>query len=153
MDTIKNKFAYSRYEILKEFEAGIKLKGYEVKAIKEGKAKLLGSFVKIKDNSAYLHGFDIQKYSKSSNIVDFDPNRPKLLLLNADEIKYIKRELNQKGISVVALKVYTKKRILKVNIGLAKGKKKHELKQDLKEKDLDRDLEQEIKLQSGFKRV
>lgn len=143
--SIKNRRVYREFEIIDEYEAGIKLKGSEVKAIKEGKGNLTGAHVKVGLKETWLIGFSIPPYSKSSNAENYDPIRTRKLLLNKSEISSLYGKTAQQGYTLIPLKVYTKGDIIKVSIGLARGRKKADKKAELIKKQLDRDLERATK--------
>ena len=120
----ENKKAYFNYQILEKFEAGIVLLGHEVKSIKSGRISLAGSYVVFKDEEAYLLNTNIPPYQPKNVPVDYDPNRLRKLLLKKSEIKYLIGKSQQKGLTLVPLKVYTKRGRIKLEFGLGKGRKK-----------------------------
>lgn len=132
-----NKKARFDYEILEQYEAGCILEGGEVKSIKNGHISLLGSYVKLIGNRPYLVECLIPKY-KFSTHNNFDEKRNKELLLNIKEIEKIKRLLNTSGLTVVPLKAYLKKGLIKISIAVVRGKKKHDKRQTIKERDIKR---------------
>ena len=141
-----NRKAYRDYEILEKIEAGIKLQGFEVKALKEGRGNLKGSYIKFMTGKPFLVGFNLPNYSKASDQFHYDPTRNRSLLLNTREIKSLQSQTAQKGFTVVPLKIYaTERGYLKVLIGLAKGKQKHQLKSDLIRKQQEKDTRQMLK--------
>lgn len=142
---IKNKKAYFDYEILEKIEAGIKLHGYEVKAIKEGKGNLTGTFVKIKDNEVWLVGFDIPPFSKTGHVQNLDTARTRKLLLNKKEIEKLKRDTEEKGYTIAPLKIYIQHGLIKAQIGVAKGKKKSDKKRAIIGRQEERDTRRIIK--------
>ncbi len=128
---IVNRKAYRDYEILEKIEAGIKLQGSEVKAIKEGKGSLRGSYIRIIKEKPVLLNFNLPKYSKSASLFSYDPVRTRDLLLNSNEIRSLIGQTEQKGFTIVPLKIYTQGNLIKVLAGLARGKQKYQKKQDL----------------------
>ena len=122
---VKNKKAYHDYEVLDKFEAGIELLGYEVKSIREGDINLKGSFVDIHGGEAWTNNIHISKY-KFANIKDYDPVRKRKLLLRKGEIEKIAISLNTKGVTAIPLEIYKKGGLLKVLVGICRGKKKYE---------------------------
>ena len=138
---IRNRKAYYNYEIAEKYEAGIKLFGLEVKAIKEGKGQLAGSFIKIEGNSVWIIGLHIPPYSKSGNLQSYDPSRRRKLLLRSEEIKSLKGKMDRKGYSLVPLKIYLKGNLIKVQAGLVKGRKKVQKKEELIKKQQKRELD------------
>ena len=134
-----NKKAYRDYEISDKYTAGIKLAGHEVKSIVEGKGNLKGSYVKIIKEIPLLIGFDLPKYSKAGEIFGFDSKHDLELLLNKHEIDKISKDINQKGYTAFPLKIISEKNLMKLTIGVGRGKKKASMKQDLiaKQQDLE----------------
>jgi SsrA-binding protein len=139
---IKNKKAYHDYEIVKEYEAGIILKGYEVKSIREGKISIKESFCKFFNNELFLFNSNISKYENSNTFYEINEKRERKLLLHKKELKKLKESVDQKGLTIIPLKVYfNKQNKCKILIGLCKGKKTYDKKNDLKEKDIKRQIE------------
>ena len=136
---IKNKKAYFNYFIEKEIEAGIVLVGTEIKSIRNNKVNLTDSFVRIKNNEAYIINMFIEKYDKG-NIFNHDETRERKLLLHKREIKKIYEQIKKEGYTLVPLKVYMKNNKAKVLIGLAKGKKVYDKRETIKKRDLERDI-------------
>jgi len=146
MIILTNKKAYFEYTVLDKFIAGVKLKGFEAKALREGKGKLDGSYVKILDDKLKVVNFGIGSYSKiSQKLEEGDISRTKELLLNKREIAEIKRELAQKGKSCVPLNLRIERGLFKLEIAIVKGKKEYEKKVVAKEKQEKRELEREKK--------
>lgn len=144
---IVNRRAFYDYEILERFEAGINLYGSEVKAIREGHADLTGSFVKIIGSEAYLVNAKIFPY-KYSQIENYDEKRTRKLLLHKNEIISLKSKIDGANLALVPLSLYAKRPFIKVELALAKGKKKYEKKEAIKKKDIERELEQELEIQT-----
>lgn len=134
----KNKKAYFDYFILKELEAGISLKGTEIKSIKEGKVQLKDSFVRIKNDEAYVINLFIAKYEQG-NQFNHEETRTRKLLLHKKQIKDLKKEVEQEGLSIVPLKMYLKNQKAKLLIGLVKGKKLYDKREAIKKRDLKRE--------------
>lgn len=132
---IKNKKAYFDYYIEKEYEAGIELKGTEIKSIRNGSANLKDSYARVKNNEVFVINMFISKY-EFGNIFNHDERRERKLLLHKQEILKIKKVLEQDGYSLVPLKLYLKKNKAKLLIGLAKGKKLYDKRESIKERDL-----------------
>lgn len=137
---LTNKHAYYNLNILEIFEAGIKLSGAEVKALKNKQANLKGSFVRFIKSEPWLVNAYIALYKPAGKQTGYDPERPRKLLLSKKEIKYIEGKLTQKGLTIVPLKVYTKRSFLKITIGLATGKRKYDKRQVIKEREMARRL-------------
>ncbi len=142
---VKNKKAYHDYEIIEKYEAGIKLKGSEVKSIREGHGDLKGSYVKIINDEIWLVGFNLPPYSKAPIVFDYDPVRPRKLLLNKSEIKRLRGKVEKQGYSIIPLEIYTKRNLLKLSIALARGLKKKEKKELIIKKQLDKEIDREMK--------
>ena len=142
---IKNKRAYRNYEILDKTEAGIKLMGSEVKSIKEGKGTLTGAYVKPSGNSLWLIGLHVPPYSKSGRTDDYDPTRTRQLLLKKREVEFLRSKTEQKGLTLIPLKIYTKGDLLKVSVGVGRGLKKANKKQQIISKQETMDAKREIK--------
>lgn len=139
----KNKKAYVLYEILDKIEAGVTLTGGEVKSVKGGHVNLTGSFVDVRSEKPWLKNVHISKYKYDNAIID--PLRARLLLLKKDEIRRLEEKLSTKGITAIPLELYDKNRLVKVLIGVCRGKKLHDRREDLKKKSQIRDIERELK--------
>jgi len=133
-----NRSARRDYEILETFEAGMELKGFEVKAIKTGHINLAGSFVVIKKNEAWLLNANIPPYQPANTPEDYDPQRTRKLLLSAAEIKSLMGRTKEKNLTLVPLRVYNKGRLLKMEIGLGRGKKRADKREDIKKREWSR---------------
>lgn len=138
----KNKRAYFDYEILEEFEAGIALAGAEVKSVKNSQVNLADSFVRFEGDQAYLWNANIAMY-KHAYDPSYDPLRSRKLLLKKGEIDMLQSKVKQARLTVVPLKVYLSRGLVKLSIGLVRGKKQYEKKLKIKERDLDRELHRE----------
>ena len=138
---IINKKARFNYELSDRYEAGIVLTGGEVKTIKQKRADISQAFVKIKDNEAYLINANIPLETHTGQ----DPTRTRKLLLNKREITSILSKIKGKRLTVVPTKLYTKKRLIKLEIALAKPKRRFQKKESLKRADLDREVERELR--------
>jgi SsrA-binding protein len=135
-----NKPAHFHYDVLETFEAGIALVGSEVKSVKEGRISLKESFAEVRNGEVFLVGAHISPY-EPANRFNHDPLRPKKLLLHRREIKRLTGKIQEKGLTLVPLKVVAnEKGRIKVELGLAKGKKAYEKKDAIKERDLNREL-------------
>ena len=142
---VQNKKARHDYAILETFEAGIALRGTEVKSLREGKANLLDSYASIEGGEVILHGLHISPYSHTSDR-KLDPVRDRKLLMNRAEIRKLIGKVKEKGLTLLALKLYFSPRgIVKVELGLAKGKKLHDKRDSIAERDARRDLDRVMK--------
>ncbi|MCD8022833.1 MAG: SsrA-binding protein SmpB [Lachnospiraceae bacterium] len=139
-----NKKAYHDYFIEETYEAGLSLHGTEVKSMRMGKCSIKESFIRIEDGEVFIYGMHISPYEKG-NIFNKDPLRVKKLLLHKQEIGRMAGKIAVKGYTLVPLRVYFKGSLVKVEIGLAKGKKLYDKRQDIAKKDQRREAEQEFK--------
>jgi len=139
-EIVQNKKARFEYEILDTIEAGIVLKGTEVKSVRLKKVNIQDAYARIKDGEAFLYGMNISQY-ESGNIFNHDPLRVRKLLLHKQEIKRLTGKQQEKGLTLVPLKVYWKNGKVKVLLGLAKGKTLYDKRHDIKKRDSDRELQ------------
>jgi SsrA-binding protein len=135
-----NKRAYFDYEILETFEAGIELRGYEVKSIKTGRINLAGSYAIIRNNQAWLLNADIPPYQPKNTPTDYDPKRTRRLLFKKSEIKNLIGRVKKKGLTLVPLKVYTKHQKIKIEIGLGKSRRKADKRELIKKREVEREI-------------
>src|SRR3989344_3068883 len=126
------------YEILETIEAGIVLEGHEVKAIKTGKASIKGSYVKILNEEPFLIGATISPYQPINTPKNYDPQRSRKLLLSRGEISKLMGLAQSQGLTLIPLKFYDKKSKIKLLVGIARGKKKHDKRETIKKKDVAR---------------
>jgi len=141
----ENKKAYFNYQILEKFEAGMVLIGQEVKSIKQGRINLAGSYVVLREREAYLIGCHIPPYQPKNAPEDYTPERSRKLLLKKDELKYLIGKAAQKGLTLVPLRVYTKKGLIKLEFGVGKGLKKIDKKEMIKKRETEREIQRELK--------
>ena len=150
-DSIKlianNKKAYHDYFIEETYEAGFSLHGTEVKSLRMGKCSIKESFVRIEKGEVFIYGMHVSPYEKG-NIFNRDPLRVKKLLLHKGEINKLVGKIAEKGFTLVPLKVYFKGSLVKVEIGLAKGKKLYDKRADIAKKDMRREAEKEFKVRN-----
>jgi SsrA-binding protein len=132
------------YEILEKFEAGISLVGTEVKSIREGKGNIKEAYADIRGGEAWLIGAHISPYSHG-NITNHDPLRDRKLLLNAREINRLQGKVMEKGLTLVPLRLYLKGRLIKLELGVARGKKLVDKREDIKKRDQERDIERALR--------
>ena len=145
MILLSNKKAHFDYEILEKFEAGLKLRGYEVKSLKNKHGSLSGAHIIIRGGEAYAVGVDIPPYQAKNIPKNFEEQRTIKLLLRKKEINYLEGKLSQRGLTLVPLMMYTKASKVKMRIGLAKGKKKFEKREKLKKREAKRKIERLVK--------
>ena len=144
-----NKKAYHDYFIDETYEAGISLAGTEVKSIRMGKCSVKESFIKMEKGELFIYGMHISPYEKG-NIFNKDPLRVRKLLMHRYEINKIGGKVTEKGYTLVPLKVYLKGSLVKVEIGLARGKKLYDKRQDIAKKDQRREAEKEFKVRNLY---
>ena len=135
---IKNKKAYFNYFIESELEAGISLAGTEIKAIRKGFANITDSYVRIKNNEAYIINMFIDKYEEGNNF-NHEPTRERKLLLHKKEIKKLLEQVTREGYSLIPLKLYLNQGKAKLLVGVAKGKKLYDKRETIKKRDIERD--------------
>lgn len=142
---ILNRKARHDYFILDTYEAGISLKGTEVKSIRQGKMNVKDSYVIIKNNEAYLLNTSISLYDEGNRFNHLE-NRTRKLLLHKKEILKLRDKIEKEGYTIIPLKVYFVKNKVKVEIGLARGKKTYDKREDIKKKDIEREIAKNYKL-------
>ncbi len=135
---IVNKKAYFNFFLEKEIEAGIVLKGTEIKSIRKGSVNITDSYVRIKNNEAYIINMFIDKYDEG-NIFNHEPTRERKLLLHKREIKRLLELTSRDGYTLVPVKIYIKNGKAKILVGIAKGKKLYDKRETIKKRDLERD--------------
>lgn len=139
-----NRRARFDYSVDESFECGIVLAGTEVKSIKDGRISFPDAYAEVKAGEIWLKNFRIAEYVFAS-VFGHDPDRAKKLLLHAQEIKRIDRKAREKGYTLIPLSVYLKRGLVKVELGLCKGKKAYDKRADIKERDLDREVRREFR--------
>lgn len=142
-----NKKAYHEYFIEDKYEAGIALFGTEIKSLRMGKCSIKESYIQIQNNEVYIIGMHISPYEKG-NIFNKDPLRTRKLLLHRGEIKKLIGRIAEQGYTIVPLQVYLKGSLVKVEIGVAKGKKLYDKRQDIAKKDARREAERDFKIRN-----
>ena len=141
--TIRNRRARYNYEILETFECGIMLAGSEVKSLREGKANLQDSYARIRDHEVWLHGMHVAPYPFARD--ELDPVRPRKLLLHRREIDELTRQTAERGMTLVPLQLYFKDHRVKVELGVARGKRTYDKRRTLAERDARRDIDRAMK--------
>ena len=144
-----NKKARFDYFIEDSYEAGISLAGTEVKALRMGRCSIKEAFVKVEDGEVFIYNMHISPYEKG-NIFNKDPLRVKKLLLHRHEINKLQGQMQQKGYTIVPLEVYLKGSLVKIQIGLARGKKLYDKRQDIAKKDQRREAEKNFKVKNLY---
>ena len=140
-----NRQARFLYEILETYEAGVELKGTEVKSIRQGKVNLQDGYALIRNGEAWLLNVHISPYQKATDYFNHDPRRTRRLLLHKKEIRKLIGKVEQQGLTLVPLKMYFKRGLVKVSIALGKGKKLHDKRESLKERQDKRDMARAMK--------
>jgi SsrA-binding protein len=140
-----NRQARFRYEILETYEAGIELKGTEVKSIRAGRVNLQDGYVLIRNGEAWLLNAHISPYQSTSDYFNHDPRRTRRLLLHKQEIRKLTGKVEQQGLTLVPLKMYFKRGLVKITIALGKGKKLHDKRESIKERQDKRDMARAMK--------
>ncbi|WP_250123675.1 SsrA-binding protein SmpB [Chroococcidiopsis sp. CCMEE 29] len=140
-----NRKARYLYDILENYEAGIQLTGTEVKSIREGKVNMQDGYALIRNGEAWLINVHISPYTGSGQYFNHEPRRTRKLLLHRQEIRKLIGKVEQQGLTLVPLKMYLKRGLVKVSIGLAKGKKLHDKREDLKRRQDQRDMQRAMK--------
>jgi SsrA-binding protein len=140
-----NRQARFQYEILETYEVGIELRGTEVKSIRQGKANLRDGYALIRNGEAWLHNVHISPHTTTIQIFNHEPRRTRKLLMHGQEIRKLIGQVEQKGLTLVPLKMYLKRGWVKITIGLARGKKLYDKREDLKRKQSDREVQRALK--------
>ena len=137
-DIVTNRKARHTYNILESFEAGIELRGTEVKSIRLGLANMTSAYARLDKGELFLHGLDIQPYERASH-EQHEAKRPRRLLVHRAELHKLREAVEQQGCALPAMKLYWKKQHVKVQVGIAKGKKAPDKRQDLKRREAERE--------------
>ena len=140
-----NKRASFDYDISDKYEAGIVLRGYEVKSVKTGHISLKGSFVTVRGEELFLANANIPLYKHAGNIPNYDPTRPRKLLLKRKEIAHLIGKSRTEGLTLVPIRVYTKRGLLKLEFGIGKGRKKVDKREVIKKREAERKIERALK--------
>lgn len=141
-----NKKAYYDYHVLEIFTAGIQLMGSEVKPVKSGKVSIKEAYCFIDNNEVFIKGMHVTPNDKSNDYDNHEPYRDRRLLLNKKEIRNLEKGIEAKGMTLVPLSLFIDSRgLIKLNVGLCKGKKNHDKRESIKAKDIQRDIERSIK--------
>lgn len=145
MELAKNKKAYFDYDILETFEAALVLTGQEVKSAKNGQINLKGTYINFHGNKPGIVNMTISKYKSAGQLPDYDPNRWRQILLHKRQIAYLKGKSTQKGLTIMPLKVYTNGRLIKLEIGVGRGKRKYDKREALKRRDQNKEIRRTLK--------
>jgi SsrA-binding protein len=142
---IRNKKAWHDYEFLERLTAGMQLTGTEIKSIRAGKASLVDAYCYFSENELFVKGMHISEYD-FGNLNNHDPKRDRKLLLNRKELKKLAKNVKEKGLTIIALRIFMAENgYAKLEIALAKGKKEYDKREDLKKKDSKRELDRMMK--------
>ncbi|MEK7654024.1 MAG: SsrA-binding protein SmpB [Patescibacteria group bacterium] len=136
----ENKKAFFNYEIIETFEAGIELLGFEVKSVKAGQANMVGAFATIRGGEIWMTNLDIPPYQAKNTPESYNQTRPRRLLLNKKEILYLITKMQSERLTLLPLKMYTKKNLVKVELGLARGKRQYEKRETIKKREVGREM-------------
>lgn len=139
-----NRKANYEYNILDEYDAGIVLLGGEVKSIRSSNVSMSDAFIYIKDNEVWIKNLKVSRYKQLHSTQKHDENRDKKLLLTKKQIKKISKALQNKGVTCIPLKIFTKSNRIKIKIGVAKGKKLYDKKESIKKKDIQREIKRNL---------
>ncbi|MEI6478732.1 MAG: SsrA-binding protein SmpB [bacterium] len=145
MEYIRNKKAFFNYEIQEELEAGIELLGLEARSIRANQGNIDSSYIIIRGGEAYLVGADIPAFQPKNSPGDYDRMRNRKLLLTKEEIKRLALSSETKGLTLVPISFYNKNRKIKLNIAIARGKKKFDKRESIKKRDTDREIRRTLK--------
>ena len=145
MEAIKNKRAHFDYEFMEKFEAGMVLTGQEVKSTKLGRISLVGSYVILKSGEVFLINANIPPYQPQNTGEDYVPTRARKLLLRKKEIQYLFGKTQERGLTLIPLRVYSNKGKLKVEFAVARGRKKSNKKDLIKKRETDKEMRRELK--------
>ena len=146
-DYVQNKKAYFDYEFLEQYEAGVVLSGYEVKAVRANKASLNGAYVIIRGSEAFLVNASISPFQVANTPKNYDPERARKILLSKKELAELELGSEKQGLTIVAIKWYNKGRRLKLHIALARGKKNADKRETIKDRDNKREIDRIMKSQ------
>lgn len=147
MDLARHKKATFDFEILDRLEAGIVLSGGEVKAIRAKKAKLEGAHVLIRGSEAFIVGMHIAPYQAANTLKDYEADATRKLLLTRKELDLLDTKTEEQGLTAIPIRLYNKGRKIKVEVGIARGKKKYDKRESIKQRDTERDLKRTLKYQ------
>ncbi len=144
MSLIHNKKIHFNYEITETISAGIELFGFEVKSLRNGQGSLDGSYVTVRGGEAFVIGMQIPAYQEGNTPKEYDPLRNRRLLLNKKEIARLGEIESQKGLTIAPISVYNKGKVLKIDLGIATGKKKFDKRETTKKREVDRNIRREF---------
>ncbi|MEK7542289.1 MAG: SsrA-binding protein SmpB [Patescibacteria group bacterium] len=141
----ENRKAHFNYDILETFQAGLALQGQEVKSVRLGRISLAGSYVIVRREELFLRGATISPYQPANAPTNYHAERDRKLLLHKEEIQYLLGKSKERGLTLVPLKAYNDKRNIKLEFGLARGKKKEDKRENIKKREAEREIERALK--------
>lgn len=142
---IINRKAHADYNILETFEAGIELRGFEVKSVKNGKMTLAGAYARVAPDGAWLINADIPPYQENNTPKEYDPTRTRRLLLKKSEIESLRGKMKSDRLTLLPLKVYSKRGLVKIELGLGQGLKKYDKREKIKSRETKREIARTLK--------
>ena len=142
---VKNQKVFFNYEVTEKYMAGIELFGYEVKSIRAGHGNMEGGYIVIRGGEAFLIGLDLPPFQQKNTPTDYEPKRNRKLLLNKKEIKILADKESEKGLTIVPIALYSNGRRIKLELGVAKGKKKFDKRQTIKKRESDKEISRTLK--------
>ncbi|MBI2096468.1 MAG: SsrA-binding protein SmpB [Candidatus Taylorbacteria bacterium] len=142
---LENKKARLNFEFLEKFEAGVDLLGFEVKSLRAKHGSLGGAYISVREGEAWLVGVFIPPYQPANTPSDFNPYRPRRLLLTREEISYLSGKGSSRGLTIVPVSIYNKKGRIKVEMAVVRGKKKHDKRETLKRREAEREIRRTLK--------
>jgi len=142
---LENKKAYFNYEVLEKYEAGLELLGLEVKSLKNKHGNIAGARILIRGNEAFVVGMDISPYQPNNTPRDYERERTRKILLHKKEIAHLTGRAEERGLTIIPLKVYTAHGRIKIEIAVVRGKKKFEKREKIKKRDIEREIGRSIK--------
>ncbi len=141
----ENRKARFDYEILDTYEAGVELKGFEVKAVKAGKMRIAGAFAIVRGGEIWLLNAEIDPYQKGNVPPDYDPARTRRLLLKREEITELTGRIKERGLTLLPLRVYNKGNLVKIELGLGRGKRGPDKRETIKKREVSREIRRNLK--------
>lgn len=142
---VQNKKVFFNYDIIETYQAGISLLGLEVKSLKKGQGSLEGAYVILRGGEAFLVGATIPPYQVGNTPEDYDPMRTRKLLLSKKELGELEKQSQVKGLTIVPISVYNKEKLVKLEIGIGRGKKTIDKRETIKKRETKRDIERTLK--------
>src|SRR3989338_1767276 len=142
---LENKKAYFNYEVLEKYEAGLELLGLEVKSLKNKHGNIAGARILIRGNEAFVVGMDISPYQPNNTPRDYERERTRKILLHKKEIAHLTGRAEERGLTIIPLKVYTAHGRIKIEIAVVRGKKKFEKREKIKKRDIEREIGRSLK--------